>query len=116
MLWQTGIPECLGGVQQPGGLVVSQSFVFSLDFPIFPMPRDLRLEVVDVNVPMGGRFGGTPNLFLLSFLRFSDFMFLSLALVSVKQSQNNGSDGASQNIIDYVPISSFYTNTTDIYI
>ena len=65
---------------------------------------------------MGGRFGGTPNLFLLSFLRFSDFMFLSLALVSVKQSQNNGSDGASQNIIDYVSILSFYTDTTDIYI
>ena len=43
-------------------------------------------------------------------------MFLSLALVSVKQSQNNGSDGASQNIIDYVSISSFYTDTTDIYI
>ena len=95
---------------------MSQSFVFSLDFPIFPLPRDLRLEVVDVNGPMGGRFGGTPNLFLFSFLRFSDIMFLSLALVSVKQSQNNGSDGASQNIIDYVSISSFYTNTTDIYI
>ena len=43
-------------------------------------------------------------------------MFLSLALVSVKQSQNHGSDGASQNIIDYVSISSFYTDTTDIYI
>ena len=92
------------------------SFMFSLDFPIFPMPRDLRLEVVDVNGPMGGRFGGTPNLFLFCFLRFSDIIFLSLALVSVKQSQNNGSDGASQNIIDSVSISSFSTNTTDIYI
>ena len=67
-------------------------------------------------MPMGGRFGGTPNLFLFSFLGFSDIMFLSLALVSVKQSQNNGSDGASQNIIDYVSILSFYTDTTDIYI
>ena len=95
MLWQTGIPECLSGIQQPGGIVVSQSFVFFSYFPIFPTPRDLRLEVVDVNGPMGGRFG---------------------ALVSVKQSQNNGSDGASQNIIDYVSISSFYTDTTDIYI
>ena len=116
MLWQTGIPECLGGVQQPGGLIVSQSFVFSLDFPMFPTPRDLRLEVVDVNGPMGGRFGGTPNLFLFSPLRISDIMFLSLALVSVKQSQTNGSDGASQNIIHCVSILSLYTNTTDIYI
>ena len=85
MPWPTGVPECLGRVQQPGGLVVSQSFVFSLDFPIFPTPMVLRLEVVDVNGPMGGRFGGTPNLFLFSFLRFSDIMFLSLALVSVEQ-------------------------------
>ena len=43
-----------------------------------------------------------PDLFLFSFLRILDIMFLSLVLVSVKQSQNNGSDGASQNIIDYV--------------
>ena len=83
---------------------------------MFPMPRDLCLEAIDVNGPMGGRFGGTPNLFLFSFLRFSDIMFLSLALVSVKQSQNNGSDGASPNIIDYVSISSFPINTTDLYI
>ena len=62
------------------------SFMFSLDFPIFPMPRDLHLEVVDVNGPRGGRFGGTPYLFLFSFLIFSNIMSLSLALVSVKQS------------------------------
>ena len=75
MLWQTGIPECLSGVQQPGGLVVSQSSVFSLDFPIFPMPRDLRLEVVDVNGPMGGRFGGTSNCFFFPFLDFRTSCF-----------------------------------------
>ena len=92
------------------------SFVFFLDFPTFPMPRDLRLEVVDVNGPMGGRFRGTPTLFLFSLPRYLDIISLSLVPVSVKQSQINGSDGASQNIIDYVSISSFYTDTTDIYI
>ena len=80
------------------------------------MPRDLRLEVVVVNGPMGGRFRGTPYMFLFSFLRILDIMFLSLALVSVKPSQNNGSDGASQNIIAYISISLYHIHTTDNYI
>ena len=82
MLWQTGIPECLGGVQQPGGLVVSQSFVFSLDFSIFPTPRDLRLEVVDVNGPVRDlvKFGFIPSFCI--FYYFSTSASFSILLIS----------------------------------